>query len=46
MEEQTSVTYDDMVQTRNVQMLKSIIPFLDFPSQKPAEREKKEKEQK
>lgn len=36
MEEQTSVTYDDMVQTRNVQMLKSIIPFLDFPSQKPA----------
>ena len=34
MEEQTSVTYDDMVQTRNVQMLKSIIPFLDFPSHK------------
>ena len=36
MEEKTSVTYDDMVQTRNVQMLKSIIPFLDFSSQKPA----------
>ena len=35
MEESKNVTYDDMVQTKNIQILKSIIPFLDFPSQKP-----------
>ena len=36
MEDNKQVTYDDMVQTRNIKMLKSIIPFLDFRSQKPA----------
>lgn len=36
MEENKQVTYDDMVQTRNIKMLKSIVPFLDFHSQKPA----------
>ena len=36
MEENKQVTYDDMVQTRNIKMLKSIVPFLDYRSQKPA----------
>lgn len=36
MEENQQVTYDDMVQTRNIKMLKSIVPFLDFRTQKPA----------
>ena len=36
MENNKQVTYDDMVQTRNIKMLKSIVPFLDFRSQKPA----------
>ena len=35
MEDSTNVTYDNMVQTRNVQILKSIVPFLEFRSQKP-----------
>lgn len=35
MEDSTNVTYDDVVQTRNVQILKSIVPFLEFRSQKP-----------
>lgn len=30
-----NVTYDDMVQTRTVQILKSVVPYLDFPSQRP-----------
>ena len=29
MEDTTNVTYDDVVQTKNVQILKSIVPFLD-----------------
>lgn len=36
MENSTNTTYDDIVQTRNIKMLKSIVPFLDFRSQKPA----------
>ena len=36
MEDTTSVTYDDVVQTKNVQILKSIVPFLDVRSQRPA----------
>lgn len=36
MENEANVTYDDMVQTRNIKILKSIVPFLDFRSQKPA----------
>lgn len=36
MEEINQVTYDDMVQTRKIKMLKSIVPFLDFRTQKPA----------
>ena len=36
MEEKKQVTYEDMVQTRKIKMLKSIVPFLDFRSQKPA----------
>jgi hypothetical protein len=36
MEETTkNVTYDDLVQTRNIQILKSVVPFLDFRSQRP-----------
>jgi hypothetical protein len=34
MEDSMNVTYDDLVQTRNVQMLKSVVPFLDFSTQK------------
>ena len=36
MEDTTNVTYDDVVQTKNVQILKSIVPFLDVRSQRPA----------
>ena len=36
MEDKNQVTYDDMAQTRRIKMLKSIVPFLDFRSQKPA----------
>lgn len=36
MEDATNVTYDDVVQTRNVQILKSIVPFLDMRSRRPA----------
>ena len=36
MEDVTNVTYDDVVQTRNVQILKSVVPFLDARSQRPA----------
>lgn len=35
MEENKNVTYDELVQNRNTQILKSIVPFLEFPSQKP-----------
>jgi hypothetical protein len=36
MEEETkNVTYDDLVQTRNIQILKSVVPYLDFRSQRP-----------
>lgn len=35
MEESTNITYDDVVQTRKVQILKSIVPFLEIRSQKP-----------
>lgn len=34
-QERETVTYDDMVQTRNIQILKSIVPFLEFRTQKP-----------
>lgn len=36
MEDVTNVTYDDVVQTRNVQILKSVVPFLDARSKRPA----------
>lgn len=36
MEDVTNVTYDDVVQTKNVQILKSVVPFLDARSQRPA----------
>ena len=36
MEDTTNVTYDDVIQTRNVQILKSVVPFLDVRSQRPA----------
>ena len=36
MEDTTNVTYDDVIQTRNVQILKSVVPFLDARSQRPA----------
>lgn len=36
MEDTTNLTYDDVVQTRNVQILKSVVPFLDARSQRPA----------
>lgn len=36
MEDATNITYDDVVQTRNVQILKSVVPFLDVRSQRPA----------
>ena len=35
MDENKSITYDDLIQTRNTQILKSIVPFLDAPTQKP-----------
>lgn len=35
MEENKNQTYDDLVENRNTQILKSIVPFLDFASQKP-----------
>ena len=35
MDENKSITYDDLIQTRNTQILKSIVPFLDVPTQKP-----------
>lgn len=35
MDDVTNVTYDDVVQTRNVQILKSVVPFLDVRSQRP-----------
>jgi hypothetical protein len=35
MEDTTNVTYDDLVQTRNIQILKSVVPYLDFRSQRP-----------
>jgi hypothetical protein len=36
MEEETkNVTYDDLVQTRKIQILKSVVPFLDFHTQRP-----------
>jgi hypothetical protein len=35
MENATNVTYDDMVQTRYVQILKSVVPYLDVRSQRP-----------
>jgi hypothetical protein len=35
MEDTTNPTYDDMVQTRYVQILKSVVPYLDFGSQRP-----------
>ncbi len=34
-QEKENVTYDDLVQTRNIQILKSIVPFLEFRTQKP-----------
>ena len=35
MDENKSITYDDLIQTRNTQILKSIVPYLDVPAQKP-----------
>ena len=35
MDENKSITYDDLIQTRNTQILKSIVPYLDVPTQKP-----------
>lgn len=35
MDKPNSLTYDDLVQSKNTQILKSIVPFLDFPSQRP-----------
>lgn len=35
MDENKSITYDDLIQTRNAQILKSIVPYLDVPTQKP-----------
>ena len=35
MDENKSITYDDLIQTRNTKILKSIVPFLDVPTQKP-----------
>jgi hypothetical protein len=35
MENTTNVTYDDLVQTRNIQILKSVVPYLEFRSQRP-----------
>ena len=37
MEDTTNVTYDDVVQTKNVQILKSIVPFLDVRSRQTAQ---------
>lgn len=34
-QEKENVTYDDLVQTRNIQILKSIVPFLEFRTKKP-----------
>lgn len=36
MDENKSITYDDLIQTRNTQILKSIVPYLDVPTQKAA----------
>jgi hypothetical protein len=35
MENTTPITYDDLVQTRNIQILKSVVPYLEFRSQRP-----------
>ena len=35
MEESENITYDDLVQTKNVQILKSIVPYLELRTQKP-----------
>jgi hypothetical protein len=35
MEETKNVTYDDLVQTRNIQILKSVVPYLEFRAQRP-----------
>ena len=32
MDENKSITYDDLIQTRNTQILKSIVPYLDVPA--------------
>lgn len=36
MEDVTNITYDDAIQSKNVQILKSVIPFLDPHAQRPA----------
>jgi hypothetical protein len=35
MEEEKNITYDDMVETRRIQILKSAVPFLEVSSQRP-----------
>lgn len=35
MDENKTITYDELIQTKNTQILKSIVPFLDSPAQKP-----------
>ena len=37
MDENKSITYDDLIQTRNTQILKSIVPFLAACHANPAD---------